>query len=87
MDTQLDDATKFKIKLKKEDGKPELIVDNDIARKPCEDGHIILLSNLALETGYEYQFILECGEKEYKSNFFCLQGTTMVFTFEKSTFR
>ena len=76
MTTQLDDTTEFSIKLKKDDKTSELIADNKIISKSCEDGIIISLSNLDLKTGYEYQISLEVGDngEKYESNSFKLQG-------------
>lgn len=81
MPTQLDDTTEFTIKLKKDDKNPELIADNKITKKSCEDGIIIFLSDLDLKTGYEYQFLLEVGDNGEKlfSNHFKLQGIKLLF--------
>ena len=74
----IDNNTKFIVKLKRDDTKCEVIADDKIQMKSCDDGEVtfFILSGLELKTGYSYQFFFEIGDSSnmHKSNQFCLQG-------------
>ena len=74
--TQIIDATKFEIKLKRRNGKCDLISSNNISKNSGEDGTkmYFILKDLELKTGSEYQFILEIkdNDEKHESEYFDL---------------
>ena len=69
------------MKLKRDDTGWEVISNEEIQVKSCDNGALtfFIISGLDLKTGYDgYQFLLEVGDSKdmHKSNTFCLKGKT-----------
>ena len=79
----IDNSTKIIVKLKRDDTGWEVISNEKIRMKSCDDGEVtfFILSGLELKTGYSYQLILEVGDSNdiNTSNTFCLKGKTCLF--------
>ena len=75
---RIDNDTKFTVKLKRDDTKWEVIADDKIQMKSCDDSEVtfFILSGLELKTGYNYQFFFEMGDScnTHETNQFFLQG-------------
>ena len=66
------------MKLKRDDTKWEVIADEKIQMKSCDDDEVtfFILSGLELESGYSYKFFFEIEDNRdaHETNSFRLQG-------------
>ena len=81
---QKDVTTQLKptVKLEKDNGECISVAENNITKKSCENGSVIffIITELDLQTGYKYKFILEIEEKgeKHESKSFQLQGMSII---------